>query len=61
MWETLVTNEVDEAHQAHWFELMEYPCLSFTAMARKMLVSQLARHKKRIGMKPYENKKKYFT
>lgn len=41
-----LSNEVDEAHQAHWFELVEYPCLSFTAMARKMLVSQLARHKK---------------
>ncbi len=38
--------EVDEAHKAHWFELVEYPCLSFTAMARKMLVAQLARHGK---------------
>ena len=34
-----VQNNVDA-----YFELVEYPCLSYAAMARKMLTSQLARH-----------------
>lgn len=29
-----------------YFELVEFPCLSYAAMARKMLVAQLARHGK---------------
>lgn len=31
---------------AAYFELVEYPCLSYAAMARKMLTAQLARHGK---------------
>lgn len=43
-------SEIADIRQAHWFELVEYPCRSLTAMARKMLGAQLARHGK-IGWK----------
>ncbi len=38
--------QVDEPGRAHWFQLVEYPMLSFCAMNRKMLGAQLARHGK---------------
>lgn len=43
-------SEIADIRQAHWIELVEYPCRSLTAMARKMLGAQLARHGK-IGWK----------
>lgn len=37
---------MNESNRAHWFQLVEYPMLSFSAMNRKMLGGQLARHGK---------------
>lgn len=37
---------VDERHKAQYFEIIEYPCRALSAMARKMLTAQLARHGK---------------
>lgn len=51
---------VDKQHEAQFFELVEYPCRALTAMARKMLYAQLARHGKSTWDKAIEGHKDVF-
>lgn len=39
-----LSSTIDPENQAQWYQLVEYPILSFCAMNRKMLGGQLARH-----------------
>lgn len=53
--------KVKKEDKAHWFEFVEYPCSSLAAMARKMLVSQLARHGKMAWDEAVEGQKKIWS